>query len=207
MVAGVRVGVEIRTTFVQGQVTIHVSHRQGLPFEEAPDMDGALLLRPAESTAMCHSDDRQPDVLTRVEIDAPGLSRRIFVAWSCTPWPRNFGVPVSFEVLLIEETGTLFLGAASAVAAVGLSEMRPISQHHTREFWGFERKEGYVLELGELACFLYDLHGNVLGHAAVDPPYRTYETKEGIRFESGVAGARWLRYPGTVRDPDLEGSW
>lgn len=190
---------EIRTTFVQGQATIHVSHRQGPPFGDAPDMDGALLLRPTGSAPIRFAEHEESDVLTRVEIDAPGLSRRIFLAWSSPSWRRDMGMPVSFEVLLIEETFTLFLGAASVVAVVGLSDLRPISQHRTGEFWGFERKDGYVLEFGELDCFLYDLHGETLAHASVDPPYETYETYEGIRFESLVFGTQWLRYPDAVR--------
>ena len=184
----------IRTTFVQGEATIHVSHQQGPPFGETPDMEGALLLQPTESAPNRFSEDEEPDVLTRVEIDSPGLSRRIFLPWSRGTWRRDLGVPVSFELLLVEQTGTLFLGAVSAVAVVDINTMRPVSQHRTEGFWGFERKDVHVLELGEFNCFLYDLHGAVLGHAPVDPPYDTYETSEGIRFESIVSGTQWLRY-------------
>ena len=184
----------IRTTLVQGEATIHVSHQQGPPFGETPDMEGALLLRPAESAPNRYSEDEEPDVLTRVEIDSPGMSRRIFLTWSRGTWRRDLGVPVSFELLLVEQTGTLFLGAVSAVAVVDINTMRPVSQHRTEGFWGFERKDVHVLELGEFNCFLYDLHGAVLGHAPVDPPYDTYETSEGIRFESIVSGTQWLRY-------------
>ena len=189
------VAVEIRTTFVQGEATIHVSHRQGPPFGESPDMEGALLLRPTESAPIRFSEDEEPDVLTRVEIDSPGLSRRIFLPWARGTWQRELDGAVSFELLLVEQTGTLFLGAVSAVAVVDITTMRPVSQHRTEGFWGFERKDAHVLELGEFNCFLYDLRGAVLGHAPVDPPYDTYETNDGIRFESIVFGTRWLRYP------------
>ena len=57
------------------------------------------------------------------------------------------------------------------------------------------RSRGYVLEQGELACYLRAETGEVLAEAPVDPPYDLFETDEGIRFESICVGEQWLRFP------------
>ena len=48
-------------------------------------------------------------------------------------------------------------------------------------FWSFERRREWVLELGEVECFLYDLAGNQLGAVPADPPYDITESDRGLR--------------------------
>lgn len=101
---------------------------------------------------------------------------------------------VSQELLYVPETGVLFLGCGSISARVSTRESKLIDTENVCLFWGLSRHKEYVLETGELECFLYSLSGEKISSAAVDPPYEIEVTDSGIKFESMVLGSTWLRY-------------
>ena len=73
--------------------------------------------------------------------------------------------------------------------------MSIVQQNDIMLFWAFERRRDFILELGEVDCFLYDLNGNLLDEAPVDPPYEINETDGGINLISTVMGSQWLTFP------------
>jgi len=64
------------------------------------------------------------------------------------------------------------------------------------EFWNWEIVEGNILELGELECRLYSPTGNLIGEAAVDPPYEYKVTLGVIEFSSIVVGKTYIKFSG-----------
>lgn len=102
----------------------------------------------------------------------------------------------SQEVLFVPETGVLFLGCGSISARVSTRDSKLIGFESVCLFWGLSRHKEYVLEIGELECFLYSLSGEKISATAVDPPYEMEVTEKGIKFESIVLGSTWLRYEG-----------
>lgn len=101
---------------------------------------------------------------------------------------------VSQEILYVPETGVLFIGCGSISARVSTREQKLIDVNSVALFWSFDRHGNYVLETGEIECFLYSLSGNKIAKADVDSPYETYFTEKGIRFESDFYGSTWLYY-------------
>ncbi|WP_444904947.1 hypothetical protein ACJJIU_09455 [Microbulbifer sp. CnH-101-E] len=112
----------------------------------------------------------------------------IYVFWDSYP------VGVSQEILYAPETGVLFIGCGSVSARVSTEESKIIGTENVCLFWGLSRHKGYVLETGELECFLYSLSGEKVSSTDVDPPYEMETTADGIKFESIVVGTTWLRY-------------
>lgn len=112
----------------------------------------------------------------------------IYIFWeSCSS-------DVSQEILYVPETGILFLGCGSISARVSTREIKLIDIDNVCLFWSLSRHKEYVLETGELECFLYSLSGEKVSSTAVDPPYEMEVTDNGIKFESIVLGSTWLRY-------------
>jgi hypothetical protein len=105
---------------------------------------------------------------------------------------------ISQEILYVPETGILFLGCGCVSARISTKESRLIGVEDVSLFWGLSRHKDYVLETGELECFLYSLSGKKISRADVDPPYEMEVTDKGIRFKSIVLGDTWLRYEGNV---------
>lgn len=101
---------------------------------------------------------------------------------------------VSQEILFVPETGILFLGCGSISARISTKENKLVGFEDVFLFWGLDRHKYYVLETGELECFLYSLSGDKISTADVDPPYEMEVKKEGIRFDSIVHGTTWLKY-------------
>jgi len=94
-----------------------------------------------------------------------------------------------------ETTNTLFVGAETFATAVSLDSGEAVGAHAVALFWSFQPAGEFVIELGELSCFLRSGTGEILGETSVDPPYELTEETEGIRFDSPVMGTTWLRFP------------
>lgn len=112
----------------------------------------------------------------------------VYVYW------ESFSYPKSFEVLYVPSTGVLFLGASTISAQINTKKSKLIGIEFPCLFWALERHENFVIEYGELECFLYDLEGKKISSADVDPPYEIEFTEQGIQFESTLVGKTWLRY-------------
>lgn len=148
--------------------------------------------KPPEEVVVIRQPD-EVDTLTRIEVWREGREAQVvLLLWRC------FAAGSEVGLLFCQETQTLFVGAATFAAAVRLDEKKVIDEHVVDLFWSFQRSGGYVLELGELACYLRTLTGRIIGEAPVDPPYELFETPEGVRFESIVMGTQWLRFPHQV---------
>jgi len=105
---------------------------------------------------------------------------------------------VSQELLYVPETGVLFIGCGSVSVRVSTKESRLIDVKNICLFWGLSRHKEFVLETGELECFLYSLSGETISSTSVDPPYQMDVTENGIKFESIVLGNTWLRYESNI---------
>ena len=152
---------------------------------------------PAPNVVVLREDTGSPDTLTRIAVsfsDQSALPVTVYVHWQPIITVNNLGI------LFDDSSSTLFVGAGTLAAAVNLRTRRVIDPHTVFLFWGFRRVGQYVLELGEITCFLRAPAGQVLADASVDPPYEVTETSEGVRFDSGVAGTTWLRFPTPVLD-------
>lgn len=144
---------------------------------------------PASGVLLLKASNCELKTLTRIEINGEQLERVIFVHWD---------VPlggVGFGILLDEETATLFVGAGTISASIDFRNMRVINENVVDLFWTFKRVGEWVLELGELECYLYTPSGSLVASVPVDPPYDYYETDEGIRFETSIYGTQWLYFP------------
>lgn len=114
----------------------------------------------------------------------------VYVYWaalSCTE---------SFEVLYVPSTEVLFLGAGGVSAQISIKESKVIGVEFPCLFWGLERHGDFVIESGELECFLYGLDGKRISSAPVDPPYEMIFTEQGVKCQSAVMGTTWLRFDG-----------
>lgn len=158
---------------------IRVTHHSAPPDDVGP---GAVLLREPTGTT---------DTYTRIEIwPRKGERRTVVVAW------ERYGTESdAVSLLLVDTTDTLFIGARTLSAAMRLTSGEIVDPREVVLFWSFEQIGGYVLELGELMCFLRSETGEIVGEVPVDPPYEMHETPEGIRFESPTYGTHWLRFP------------
>jgi hypothetical protein len=115
---------------------------------------------------------------------------KIYVFW------ESFSSAEFFDVLYIPETGVLFFGCGSVSARVCTKGSKLIDLEYVCLFWGLSRQQNYIIETGELDCFLYTLDGKKVSSTAVDPPYEMEVTDQGIKFTSIVVGTTWLRYDG-----------
>lgn len=168
----------IDTVFHYDDAPIRVSHdRCSNPVGRTED---GLLVRSASA---------ESDTLTTITIGPHGNSRRIYVFWSLATTGEHF------DLLYVPPTKTLFVGGGSHSAAINTDTMSIVRQNDITLFWTFERRRDFVLELGELECFLYDLQGNLIDEAPVDPPYEINETDGGINLVSIVVGSQWLTFP------------
>jgi hypothetical protein len=133
--------------------------------------------------------DKAANVLTSIRIYAGESLQTVLLFWCRESTSDRVGI------FLNEESEALFLGVGTLAAAVRLRAREVVGQHDVDLFWSFRRSGEYVLELGELACFLRAASGELLAEAPVDPPYEIHESSEGVRFESPVYGTQWLHYP------------
>jgi len=150
---------------------------------------------PAPDVIVLHEDTGSPDTLTRIAVsftDHSVGSTTLYIHWQPTITINNLGI------LFDDPSSTLFVGAGTVAAAVNLRTRQMIDQHTVLLFWGFQRVGQYVLELGEITCFLRAPTGQIVADAPVDPPYEVHQTPEGVRLSSGVAGTTWLRFPRPV---------
>jgi hypothetical protein len=150
---------------------------------------------PSKEVLLLRENVVELDTLTRIEVICESkLSREfqrnvVYVHWS------EYGNAFGFTVLLEEETEILLIGAGTLSASINLRKMKLIHENMITLFWGFRKVRNWILELGELECFLYDREGNQLSSAPVDPPYEYEILDNGIKFESIVMGIQWLHFP------------
>lgn len=107
---------------------------------------------------------------------------------------ENHSSANSVEVLYVPETGVLFMGCDRLSIRVDTRSQKLIDVDFVALFWGLERHKEFILETGELQCFLYSKSGKKLASAEVDPPYEMELYDQGIMFKSIVAGETWLKY-------------
>lgn len=100
----------------------------------------------------------------------------------------------SVEILYVSETGVIFIGCDRVSARINTKNSSLIDIDDVELFWGLDRHNDYVLETGELQCFLYSLDGKKISSAEVDPPYEMEFHDSGIKFESIVMGTTWLKF-------------
>ena len=148
----------------------------------------SVALDGAAEAIVLHEPDATPNTLSRIEVFRTGAERRTVLLL----WERQ---SVARGIALLVNQATLFIGAETFAAAVDLQAKRVVDPHTVHNFWSFQQAGEFVIELGDLRCFLRAGTGELLGEAAVDPPYEIHETAEGIRFESSVMGTHWLRFP------------
>ena len=133
----------------------------------------------------------QPNTLSQISIGLHGQTRDIFIHW------ESFSSANELHLLYCEETQTLFVGGGTLSATIRLPAVTIIHENIQVLFWAFEWRHGFVLELGELDCYLYRSTGECVGHASVDPPYDIDERDNAINFRSIVAGSQWIDFPAT----------
>lgn len=146
---------------------------------------------PAKDLLLLTSSDENRNILSRIEISGKEFNRSIYLHWFYREYVDDFGI------LLVEETGLLFLGAGTYSGVIDLNRLLIIQEKVVDSFWHYERVSDWILELGELDCFLYNKAGSQVDCAPVDPPYEYTVTPDGIRFECIVYGTQWLRFPKT----------
>lgn len=147
------------------------------------------VIAPAERTGAILESSQENDVLTTVSVDVVGAAAMtVRVHW-------NSSASGEFQALFVPETNFLYLGGGQVSGAVNLEQRIIVTQAAPVLFWSFERIDQYVVEFGELECQLYDLKGNVLDRAAVDPPYEVHRLSDAVHFVSIVAGSTWLTFP------------
>lgn len=166
----------IETVFHFEDVPVRVSHERCLSPEGRTE-DGLLVRAPQQDA----------ETLTTITVGPHDRSRRVYVFW------QPLVSRSSFDLLLVREI--LFLGGGPHSAVIDLATMSLRHQNEPTLFWSFERRSDFVLELGELECFLYSLDGRLVDRTDVDPPYEINETDSGLNLISIVAGSRWLRFP------------
>lgn len=112
----------------------------------------------------------------------------IVVFWS------HFSSDASLCIHLSEDENVLFIGGGNVSAVVDTSNLKILDINYPDLFWGWEYIEGYVLELGELACRLYTQKGKLVGSTPVDPPYEYKVTGSSIEFNSIVMGKTKIEF-------------
>lgn len=141
----------------------------------------------AERSVPILESSEQNDTLTTISLDVGTVVAQVH--WSSS-------ASADFQILLVPETSHLYLGGGQVSGVINLKERRIVSQESPCLFWAFERRDRHIVEYGELECLLYDLQGQVLDRANVDPPYEVRHAAAGINFVSIVAGSTWLTLPG-----------
>jgi len=115
-------------------------------------------------------------------------SVEIYVYW------ESFEAAKQFDIAFVPETGILFIGCGTLSVRLCTKSYKLLDISYPELFWSLKRHKEYILELGELECFLYSLDGKQISSAAVDPPYEMEVFDHGIKFESIVVGTTWLEY-------------
>jgi hypothetical protein len=144
------------------------------------------------AAVVLREDGVTPNVSTEIKIWPTGEeSKSLLLLW------KRQSVARGMALLYNPASKILFVGAETIAAAVHLESGKVIGAHTVALFWSFQQAGDFVVELGELECFLRAGTGEILGSAMVDPPYEMDETSEGIRFESPAMGRQCLRFPRT----------
>ena len=151
------------------------------PSTSTRDLDSGSILLQARSC--------EPNTLTRIRVDAPTFERHVFLHWH----HRDASPPLG--LFLAPRGDILLVGAGTLSASISLREPRVLHENSVVHFWGFQRRRDAILELGEQACRLYDLDGNLIGESPVEPPYEIGESDEGIRLVSDDSPASVLAWP------------
>ena len=147
---------------------------------------GCLDSRPYSTTDLyIESTSPNNNTLTTITFEA---HTKIYVFW------ESFTSAECFEVLYIPETKLLFIGCGCLSARINLNSSEIVGVANVCLFWEFSIHNNFVLECGELDCFLYDLYGNLVSKTVVDPPYDMEICEDGIKFKSIVVGTTWLRF-------------
>jgi hypothetical protein len=170
--------VVIATSFAVTSAVISVTHHAATGIGSAP---AAIVLRQPQV---------EPDTLSRIQVSRHAkAAKSVLLLW------ERHSAALEVGLFFSEPANTLFIGAGSFAAAVRLDTAEVVGAHDVFLFWSFRPCRQFVIELGELTCFLRSAAGDVLSEASVDPPYDMFETPEGVRFESPVMGTQWLRFP------------
>ena len=132
----------------------------------------------------------EPDTLTRISVRMREHEHIIYFFWV------QDSSALGFNVLYVPETQVLFLGADKTSVILKLTSKIEILRENTVDlFWSFKYCRNYILELGELECFLYEKTGEIIGIVPVDPPYDIIENEESLTFVSDVMGTCSIKWP------------
>ena len=168
----------VETILTTTSVPVLVSH------QECANTDG-LTLGGLNLTA----NNCQPNTLSTISIGLHNSPSKIFLHW------ESHSSAKELHVLLHDATETLFVGGGTISVTIRTPELAVVNKNDLTLFWSFERRRDFVLELGELDCYLYRTTGECIGHASVDPPYEIDEKEAAINFQSIVAGSQWIAFP------------
>ena len=168
----------VDTVFHSQPAPIRVSHQQ------CTTTDGLALAGLVLTATQC-----QPNTLSTVTIGSNDTKARVHIHW------ESFTSASELHVLYCTETKTLFVGGGTVSATIRVPELTIVHENTLTLFWSFEWCRGFVLELGELDCYLYRPTGQCVGHAPVDPPYEYNVKDAAINFQSIVAGSQWIEFP------------
>lgn len=137
----------------------------------------------------------QPTVITTIHVKINlRIVKKILFHW-------DYFEVNSFGLIYIPETNVLFIGGGTLTVSLDLDNFRILNENYNDcMFWYFERYNDYVIEYGELDCFLYSLRGVLLDKCSVDPPYEVEKKQSGIKFLSPVYKEQWLRYKNYGRE-------
>lgn len=131
-----------------------------------------------------HSSDK--NTLSTIQINSDS---QIYIFWESHSFAK------ALDILYVPETSVLFIGCGALSARISIKDKKLIDIEHVHLFWELTRYKAFVLATGELDCYLYDLFGNRVARAAVDPPYETVFLEDAIKFKSIVHGTTWLKFP------------
>lgn len=104
-----------------------------------------------------------PNRLSQITVSGKNISSTIYFHWY-SALGHNPGL------LLVKETGILFLGGGSLSASIDLLKRCVVHESYVTLFWQFQRVDKYILEPGELECHLHNIDGALLDSTAVNPP-------------------------------------
>lgn len=168
----------VDTVLTTDSTPVVVSHRE-CTSTNGLALDGLILT----------ANNCQPNTLTAISIGPHDSLSQIFVHW------ESHSSAKELHVLYHEATETLFVGGGTLSATIQTPEFVVVNRNDLTLFWSFEWRRGFVLELGELDCYMYRQTGECIGHASVDPPYEINEKEAAINFQSLVAGSQWIAFP------------
>lgn len=160
---------------------IRVSH-QGCTTTDGRALDGLLLT----------ADQCQPNTLSTISVGRHDAAVHVYVHWEA------FSSANDVHITYCAETQTLFTGCGTLSATIHLPVLTIVHENTQALFWSFEWRRGFVLELGELDCYLYRSNGECVGHASVDPPYEINESESALHFTSIIAGTQSIEFPTVV---------